>query len=83
MQSQQVDDLADASTGAHPEVQKSTVGATITAETPSEKADIWKAFELLEMCFPAIAPAICIALEQDSRKADSGSPCKLIDLASM
>lgn len=83
MQSRPVSDPAVASKNVDSEAQKTTTTLAATAQTPGVKVDAWKTYEVLEMCFPAIAPAMCIALEQYNRKAESESSCTLVDLASM
>ncbi|SAM85946.1 uncharacterized protein UBRO_07863 [Ustilago bromivora] len=46
-----------------------------------EKLDLWKAVELLESCFPAVAPAITFAVENLVPKASSGRWPTLVDIA--
>ncbi|KAJ1019341.1 hypothetical protein NDA13_006257 [Ustilago tritici] len=45
------------------------------------KLDLWKAVELLESCFPAVAPAITFAVENLIPKASSGRWPTLVDIA--
>lgn len=45
------------------------------------KLDLCKAVELLESCFPAVAPAITLAVENLVPKASSGRWPTLVDIA--
>ncbi|CDW97017.1 hypothetical protein, partial [Sporisorium scitamineum] len=83
MQSDSRDSLPVADIDANSHIQTVSLASAATTQPSGREQDIWKTIELLEACFPAVAPAICIAAEQPDQKLDSQSLTKLVDIASV
>lgn len=54
-----------------------------TKQPSAAEPDVWKMIELLEMCFPAVAAAICVAAGQPDQKIKSEGLSRLEDIASV
>lgn len=52
-----------------------------SSSSSDAQADIWKAIDLLEFCFPAVAPAVSVAAQQFDQRTDHPSSGKLIEIA--
>lgn len=54
-----------------------------TSRTQRGRADVWKTIELLDVCFPSVASAICLAAEQVDQKLEHWGRGKLVKIASV
>lgn len=63
--------------------QTASTSKQLKSQKTEAELELWKAVEVLEMCFPAVAPAVSFAVEQIDPKANSGRWCTLADLAAV
>nr|CDI55954.1 hypothetical protein BN887_04777 [Melanopsichium pennsylvanicum 4] len=73
-------------TSAHPiQQEESQMASTsrIKSQKLDEKPELWKVVDLLEQCFPAVAPAISVAAENPDPNANSGRWRNLRDFAAV